>query len=156
MARALRERLDQDLEVIFRLIGLQYPQEDIHDAYAALRSSHPDRRTAAIEFMDNVLRADLKSTILPLLEEASSEHLIDRAALQFGVQVNNTEDSLRLILDLPDRWLKSCALYEIGSRGFIQLADVARRLAAENDAVVQETALWALGRLEGDLADARG
>ena len=102
LARALRERLDQDLEVIFRLIGLQYPQKDIHDAYAALRSSHPDRRTAAIEFMDNVLRADLKSIILPLLEEASSEHLIDRADLQFGIQVNNTEDSLRLILALPD------------------------------------------------------
>ena len=156
LARALRERLDQDLELIFRLIGLQYPQKDIHDAYAALRSSRPDRRTAAIEFMDNVLRADLKSIILPLLEEASSEHLIDRAALQFGIQVDNTEDSLRLILEQPDSWLKSCALYEIGSRGLIQLADVCRRLARESDEMVRETAQWTLGRLEWGPAGAGG
>jgi len=41
---ALREMLDRDLEVIFRLLGLQYSQKDIFFAYSALRSTQADRR----------------------------------------------------------------------------------------------------------------
>ncbi len=150
LARTIQERLDQDLEIIFRLIGLQYPQKDIYHAYTALRGTQSDRRAAALEFMDNVLRPDLKSVILPLLEEASTEHLIDRATTRFGIRVTSVEDSLRLLLERSDSWLKSCALYEIGTRGLGQLADACRRLAVDGDALVRETAQSALRQLGED------
>ena len=150
LARAIQERLDQDLEMIFRLIGLQYPQKDIYHAYTALRGTQSDRRAAALEFMDNVLQPDLKSVILPLLEEASTEHLIDRATTRFGIRVTSVEDSLRLLLERSDSWLQSCALYEIGTRGLGALADACRRLAVDGDALVRETAQMALRQLGED------
>ena len=148
LVRALRERLDLDLEVIFRLLGLRYSQQDIYSAYIALRGSHRDRRIAALEFMDNVLRQDLKSIVLPLLEETSSQRFVEGAAEHFGIRIEGIEDSLRRIIEERDSWLKSCALYEIGVRRMVQLEGLCRRMASEGDALVRESALWALAQLE--------
>ena len=147
LGRALRERLDLDLEVIFRLLGLRYPQQDIYFAYTALRGNHRNRRTAALEFMDNVLRQDLKSIILPLLEETSSERLGAGAAEHFGIRIGSIEESLRRIIEDRDSWLKSCALHEIGNRRMTQMEELCRRLAEGSDALVRESALWAVARL---------
>ena len=152
LVRAIQERLDENLEIIFRLIGLEYPQKDIYDAYTAFRGNRSDRRAAAIDFMDNVLRPDLKSIILPLLEEASTERLLDRGATRFGIRIDGVEASLTLLLEQPDVWLKSCALYEIGTRGLVGLADSCRQLAVDGDAMVRETALMALRQLGEDPA----
>ena len=55
-----------------------------------------------------------------------------------------------MLLERSDSWLKSCALYEIGTRGLGQLADACRRLAVDGDALVRETAQLALRQLGED------
>ena len=147
LGRALKERLDQNLEIIFRLLGLQYPQKDMYFAYHALKGTRAERRTAAIEFLDNMLHKNLKSIILPLLEESSTERLIDRASRLFGIQTRDRKDALRLILLQPDVWLKVCALYQVGEERMTDLADTCRALLADPDPLIRETAEWALGRL---------
>ena len=156
LSRTIRERLDRDLELIFRLIGLQYPQKDIYFAYSALRSEQRDRRAAALDFIDNVLRADLKSIILPLLEEGSTGHHFNRAAERFGIEISGTEDALKLVLEQSDSWLTACALYEVGRRNMTQMLETCRRLAQEGDSLVRESAGWALGQLETDRTPAAG
>ncbi len=144
---ALREKMDQDLEIIFRLLGLQYRQKDIYFAYSALKGSRSDRRAAAIEFLDNLLQKNLKSLILPLLEEPSAERLIDMASRIFGIPPYTREEALRKILERPDVWLKACALHEIGDERITALSDLCRTFSGATDLVVRETAEWALKRV---------
>jgi AAA family ATP:ADP antiporter len=149
MIRSLKERLDQDLEIIFRLLGLQYPQKDIHSAYAALKGNRADRRTSAIEFLDNLLQKNLKSSILPLLEEGSTDRLIDRASRMFKLRTPTREEALRSLVEHKDAWLKVCALHEIGVKKLVKFRDACMFLAADRDPLIQETARWALARLGG-------
>jgi AAA family ATP:ADP antiporter len=146
LGRALKERMDQDLEIIFRLLGLQYPQKDIYFAYAALKGGHSDRRASAIEFLDNLLQKNLKSIILPLLEESSVERLIDRASRLLGIQSKRAEEALTLILQRQDAWLKACALHEVGEKRLKNFVETCRAMAKDEDPVVRETAEWALKR----------
>jgi len=146
LARALKERLDQNLELIFRLLGLQYPQRDIYFAYTALQGNRSDRRGAAIEFLDTLLHSDMKALILPLLEEGSTQQLIDRAISTFGIEAKEPEEALRLILEQPDAWLKACALHEVGDRRLVALREIVERLTRDAEPLVRETAEWALTR----------
>ena len=148
LGKALRERLDQNLEIIFRLLGLQYPQKDIRFAYAAIKGQRTDRRKAAIEFLDNVLQKNLKSIILPLVEEASTERLVDRAQRLFGIETRGKEYALRLILQQPGAWLKVCALHQVGAERITGLLDTSRSLTRDADPLVRETAQWVVNRCE--------
>jgi AAA family ATP:ADP antiporter len=144
LGRALREKLDRHLEIIFRLLGLRYPQKDIYFAYAALKGLRPDKRASALEFLDNILQENLRAIILPLLEETSSKRLLERAARSFGVPVSDREEAIRMILLQPDAWLKACALCEIGENRLTQLTDLCRQLAGDQNPLIRESAEWAL------------
>jgi ATP/ADP translocase/HEAT repeat protein len=113
MVRALREQLQKDLELIFRLLALGYSRREIYLAYNALTGTRADRKTAAIEFLDNVLPARLKSVILPLLEESSPEVLIVHAEQLFGIKPLNRQDALRRLASRPESWLGMCAEHEL-------------------------------------------
>jgi ATP:ADP antiporter, AAA family len=113
LALALREQLKKDLEVIFRLLALGYSRKEMFLAYSALEGSRSDRKTAAIEFLDNVLSPKLKSVILPLLEESSPEVLVLRGEQLFGIKPVSREDALRQLASRPEGWLKECAEYEL-------------------------------------------
>jgi hypothetical protein len=146
LTRALHERLEQRLEMIFRLLGLKYAPKDIYFAFTALKGPDIERRTAAIEFMDNILGARLKPVILPMLEETSLEALLDRAKILFGIEIPQRENALRVLLNQSDVWLKTCALHEIGDKAIHELSEDCRALAASADPLVHETAEWALAR----------
>ena len=51
LARALRERMDQELERIFRLLALLYPPRDIHNAFVWLASPRPQLQANALEVL---------------------------------------------------------------------------------------------------------
>jgi HEAT repeat protein len=150
LQRALHERMDQRLEMIFRLLGLEHDQRDIYSAYLALKGQLTDRRTSAIEFLDNVLHRDLKPLVLPLLEESNPDALLGRAKRLFGIQSAGTEEALKGLLAQNDNWLKSCALYEIGRGRIKELSESCRTLTNEKDLVVKQTATWALAQCVGD------
>jgi AAA family ATP:ADP antiporter len=143
LVRSLREHLDEYLEIIFLLLGLHYSQKDIHSAYRAMRDSKADARASAVEFLDSILHKDLKSMLLPLLEERSAERMIQRASRVFSLEIPAPEEALRLLLHQNDRWLKSCALYEVGAGKLHSFFDLCRSLRSDRDSLVGQTAAWA-------------
>jgi AAA family ATP:ADP antiporter len=147
LLRAVHERLEQKLEIVFRLLGLLYPQKDIYSAFLAWRGARADRRTAAIEFLDNLLEKPLKGLILPLLEETSVEAQLAAAGTSLGIKVSDRDHALRRLLAMPDVWLRACALYEIGEKRIRALAGDCRALAGTAEPLVNETAGWALAQL---------
>jgi hypothetical protein len=140
--------MDQNLELIFRLLGLQYPMRDIYSAFSALKGTRPARRTSAIEFLDSLLRQDLRAVILPLLEESSTERLVELAVRTFGVRPRSREEALETILEQNDEWLVACALHEIGSRRITGQERRCREFMDDGRPLVRETAAWALRQLE--------
>jgi ATP:ADP antiporter, AAA family len=146
LGKVLRERLDQNLQIIFKLLGLRYSQRDMDAAYVALKSTQSDRRTSAVEFLDNILDKNQKPMILPLLEESSSEKLVVRAQRLFGIQVSSRLEALRLILRQGDPWLKACALNEAGNSRIVELTDELRTLANDPEPTIREMVQWAAKR----------
>ena len=146
LVRSLHEHLDEYLEIIFRLLGLHYSQKDIYSAYRAMKGNKTDARATAIEFLDSILHKDLKSILLPLLEERSAERAIQRASKVFGLEIPEPQEALRLLLLQDDRWLKSCAIHDIGARRLSDLSDLCRGFRDSGDTLVSQTAVWATAR----------
>ena len=111
LIRAVRERLDQHVEILFRLLGLEYTQKEMHSAFIAYKGK--ESRNTAIEFLDNVMQHDEKTVILPILEQSSPQEMAQRAKSHFGIKPLERGDALRLLASRSDVWLKTCALQVI-------------------------------------------
>jgi hypothetical protein len=139
--------------MVFRLLGIGYPQKDIYFAYAALKGSRKDKRIAAIEFLDNLLKKDIKRLILPLLEEDTPERLFARAVRYFNLRAPGRREALKILLQQPDPWLKACSLHTVGLERIMELEPLCRELEQDRDARVSETARWTLDRMASMNAD---
>jgi len=144
--KTLHERLEQELEMIFRLLGLRHAQQDIHSVYTALKSTRADKRASAVEFLDIILNKNLKPVLLPLLEEKSIERLLELSSRTFGIYVVSHNEALRQILRQQDTWLKACALYVVGTSAIRDLADDCQRLLDAREPLLREMAEWAWKR----------
>jgi epoxyqueuosine reductase QueG len=120
---------------------------DIYSAFSALRGTRPARRTAAIEFLDSLLRQDLRAVILPLLEEPSTARLAEIAMRNFDLPPRRREEALGVILEQNDEWLMACALHEVGATRTTELENMCRKLADDKRPLVRETAAWAVRQL---------
>lgn len=69
----LIQKLERNLGIyfmdIFKLLGLYYPHEDIAKAYQNLKTGTKNSMDYAIELLDNTLKKDLRSIVLPLVED---------------------------------------------------------------------------------------
>ncbi len=112
LIRALEIRLDENLERIFRLLGLSYPPVEMYNAYKGIKSPDKDVRISAMEFLDNILEINIKQIVIPVIEtglspEPSKEKdLPDEfescAALLRGEDDVLKEKTLNLLLYQPD------------------------------------------------------
>ena len=69
----LRHHIDRYLEAyladIFKLLGLCYPQKDIRMVYQNIRTGTRNSVAIAVEWLDNVLKKDVKDVLLPIVED---------------------------------------------------------------------------------------
>jgi hypothetical protein len=154
--RALGESIRQELERIFRLLGLLYPRLDLHSAYFGLQSNDPTVYDNALEFLENVLKSQLRGMLVPLLDGKVS--LKDRAVIAerfVRAKVENREQAVAELVASDDPWLKSCGAYAIGSLGLITLEGELNRCLEHPDPLLRETARAAKTRLQGVSGKAR-
>lgn len=110
MIAALRQVMEQELERIFRLIALLAPAASLHDAYVGVRSSNTLVRANALEYLENVLKPELRSVLLPLIDSHVSE--AERAVLAeriVGPPLATAEQAVAVLLTSDDPWLRSRA-----------------------------------------------
>jgi ATP:ADP antiporter, AAA family len=110
---ALYERLYDDQERIFRLLGLRYSSKEMYDAYIGVMSRRTDLKENAIEFLDNVIDKKFKKSIIPIVESKSVKMLMDDYSDLMAFEFNNESDCLVSLIEDSDNWLKTCALYMI-------------------------------------------
>ncbi len=145
LARTIKNRAEQAIERVFRLLGLCYAQRDIHASYDSLRRNRGEEAAAALEFLENVLDRSLGRVLVPLLE--SSGAVVEKAHSLFGIEVRGAEAAVAELIRSGDAWLVACAVATAAEQGFTRLLpdiDGARRNAGGD---VVQVALAAAAKL---------
>lgn len=137
---ALEEKLDNNLERIFRLLGLKYPPKDLFNAYLAVKSNRSNLIANSIEFLDNILDSNLKKIFIPVVESAPVEILLNKTKELFGFDYPSEPESINLILQIDDNWLKICVLHLITELNDNKSIDSATKLLDDPDLMVKEAA----------------
>lgn len=142
----LREQLEQSLDCIFKLFSLKYDQADIDTAYFGLKSEKQDIRINAIEFLDNLLKSKLKSTILPLIEY----HILEsdgHSVSSFEPRVVPEKEILTMLLRNRGPRMKLAVLNVIKFSVDESYLDVVKPLIKHPNLVVQRFAIRTLKEL---------
>jgi hypothetical protein len=100
--------MEQELERIFRLIALLSPATSLEDAYVGVRSANNLVRANALEYLENVLRPDLREVLLPLIDPLVSDADRARLADRFvGATLGTADEAVAALLASDDPWLRS-------------------------------------------------
>lgn len=140
---ALNERMDEALNRIFRRLALIYSPVDIFATYRGVISENPRVRGNALEYIENALSADDCARVLPLVDDSGDERRLHFAETRYGMRFLGFSESLDEILQGDDPWLRTCALYVVGSRRERSLLPRVELFVASRDPHERETALWA-------------
>jgi ATP:ADP antiporter, AAA family len=151
---ALHESIRQELERIFRLLGLLYPHLDLHSAYFGLQSNDSTVYDNALEFLENVLKPQLRAILVPLLDGKVSPR--ERAIIAESLvraRVGSREEAVAELVASDDPWLKSCGAYAIGKFAIRSLEAALQPCLEHSDPLMRETARAAKLRLEALASD---
>ena len=144
LSSALREDLDLHLRNVFRLLDLVSPSVDMKAILHNLTGEMaPEKRAEALEVLDNVLEGEIKTILLALLEPG---------AARVGEEAAADAPFARLLHDSASEWVTAGAIYSAAENQLSACLPQIRGLLDHPSAPVRETALHALGRLEGPAA----
>jgi ATP:ADP antiporter, AAA family len=149
VARALRHSMQHEIERIFRLLSLLLPNYDFHSAYVGLQSTSRVVQDTALEFLDNVLKPQLRDALIPLIDrDVSDLERIRIANRMVGIRCASREEAVAALLDSEDSWLKSCGAYAVGRLGLRQFEFQLEACLNHTDLFLRETAGNAKLRLQ--------
>jgi ribosomal protein S27AE len=148
--------MKQELERIFLMLDLLYPQLDLHAAHLGLQSNSVTVHDNALEFLDNVLKSQLRGMLVPLLDGKITVGERARMANRLvRAKIENQEQAVAALVTSDDPWLRSCGAYAIGTLGIRSLEAELNRCLGDSDPQLQETARAAKQRLEQSVRVAR-
>jgi AAA family ATP:ADP antiporter len=148
---AMDRAMEQELDRIFRLMGLLLPHVGLHDAYVGLRSTDDLVRANALELLDNVLSPDLRQLLVPLLDaQVSTAERIAIANRLVGAPLDSAEQAVTTLLSSEDPWLRSSAIYAVGALQLQDLGGELDRFANDPDPVLRQSVRTARRRLSGE------
>jgi hypothetical protein len=126
------------LNMIFMLMALEYPMQDMNRSWLALNSESRRERANAIELLDSLLPRALKRELLPLLERS--------AAAAAGPE--DIAQIIRRLATGDEPWLAACALYAARAAGMQGLREAARQGAASDNTALRQEAEAFLAHVE--------
>ncbi|HXY48241.1 MAG TPA: Npt1/Npt2 family nucleotide transporter [Terriglobales bacterium] len=149
VAETLSESMKQEIKRIFRLLELLYPHHDFGSAYIGLQSKSLTVHDNALEFLDTVLKSQLRELLVPLLDgKVSAAERAGIANRVVPVRIDSSEQAAAALVASDDPWLRSCGAYAIGTLGLTTLIHELKRCATDADPLVRETARQATLRLQ--------
>jgi ATP/ADP translocase/HEAT repeat protein/CRP-like cAMP-binding protein len=148
IARALHQKLSRTLDRLYRLLGLLYPWKDISAARWSLEHGDARVKASAAEYLDNLLDAQVRRRVMPVLEDLPIEEKVRRGNLLLKTRVRDQEDSLAQLVHDEDQIVAASAMLFVEQRGlWSSLADdleYALEHRDPKDWFVFEAASWAL------------
>ena len=151
VAVALETSMRYEIERIFRLMAIRWPRFDVESAYVGVMADDARVRANALEFLEAVLKPQMRTLVLPLLDPlVTREERVRLANQVLGTRVENREDAVAALVASADPWLRSCGAYAIGALGLHRLAGELDRLDTGSDPHLRETVRQARARLAGE------
>ena len=148
VARALGQKLGRTLDRLYRLLGLLYPWKDISAARWSLEHGDARVKASAAEYLDNLLDAQVRRRVMPVLEDLPIEEKVRRGNLLLKTRVRDAEDSLAQLVHDEDQIVAAAAMLFVEQRGlWAALAGDLEYALEHRDArdwFVFEAASWAL------------
>lgn len=133
VAAAVRERMEQEFERVFRLLSLLYPSRDVYNAYIGLTSHRPQLQANALEVVEHLLPSDLYRRVITGVDpDSSPAHRLQFAQRLCHSRVTSPTEALRILLHSGDSWLCACALHMAGQAGLTELSEDVRRVAHDD------------------------
>ena len=106
----------------------------------ALGSEDGRIRANGLEFLEQVLKPQLRGLVLPMIDpQVGADDRVRLANRLVGVPIEGLTEALATLLDSEDSWLKSCAAFTVGDLGLEDLRAALDKWAADEDPLVRET-----------------
>jgi CRP-like cAMP-binding protein len=149
VVRALDDKLARTIDRIYRLLSLIYPWKDIDAARRAIESGDRRTRTAAFEFLDNLLKGLVRAPVIGILEGSPDAR---PAATDLKTRSRDLDETLALLVRDDDQVLAAAAIHLVQQRQRWSLAselEFERAHRGPEARYVVEAATWALALRQG-------
>ena len=147
LAVALHEKMTRTVDRIYRLLGLLYPWKDVAAARWAIENGNSRARASALEYLDNILSAQLRRQVLPVLEELPRDDKVRRGNLLLKTRPRDVEETLLELINDDDQVVAAVAIDLVGELEMWSLAEDVEHVLAHrppHDWYVFESASWTL------------
>jgi AAA family ATP:ADP antiporter len=147
LAGALNEKLERTVDRLYRLLGLLYPWKDISAARWAIEHGDNRARASALEYLDNILSAQLRHRVMPVLEEMPLEEKVRRGNVLLKTRPRDVEETLLELINDDDQVVAASAIDLVGELEMWSLADDVEHVLSHRDPkdwYVFESASWTL------------
>lgn len=149
----LTDRMHMQLETTFGLLALLHPPEDIRAARYELFGADPAGRAHALEYLDNALAGEVRSTVFVAIGDHGHPRRFDQARQRFGIQLESRVETLKRLMTVtaPPKgeraWLAAAAVHAVHILKEPELYPLVRTLGeAAVSPLVRETARWVVTR----------
>ena len=147
LAQVLDEKIGRTVDRIYRLMGVLYPWKEITAARWAIE--HGDRRAgaSALEYLDNILAAQLRRYLMPILEDVPLEEKVRRGNVILQTRPRDVEETMLHLINDDDQVVAASAIDLVGEKEMWQLTDDVEHVLAHRDPTdwyVFEAASWTL------------
>ncbi|WP_046744351.1 Npt1/Npt2 family nucleotide transporter [Kordia zhangzhouensis] len=109
IVNVLDEQMDTSLRTIFKLLAIIYNADDIKITYSGLLSDVKNARVNALEFLDNLLKGQLKFQLITLLEM----NIVDAESVHKSITkpvIEDEKDCLTLLVKTRGKRIKLLVL----------------------------------------------
>ncbi|TNE51308.1 MAG: MFS transporter [Deltaproteobacteria bacterium] len=138
LTEAMDERCETIMNTIFETLALLYPRRQIHLVAHHLQQKDARMRSYAIELLDNLLSAEIKRKLLPILEVDVRES----GEMPAPVATSVPEILERLSED-KNPWVRSAVLWTVGNNELVEQREMVETSLEHDEPMVRETALIA-------------
>jgi AAA family ATP:ADP antiporter len=149
LIQLLEQRLDRQLQRIFRFLGIKYRPNDVDPILNSILNGKEEQRLHAIEFLDNILNKELKKELIPVAEsiliDVTSEEMIQK----LNLKVYSEEECYNALLNRKDMKLKQAVLYLIEQTGNPKFVPLVQLAAKDNNERVRNKAAEVLKVISG-------
>jgi ATP/ADP translocase len=139
--RRLQASHDQEIERIFRILSLLFPETDFRSAHYGLRSSDPTGRDHALEFLELVLDRDLRRRLVTLLDPTTPlDERVVPILRHTGFEAPTARELAAALVESEDPWLKACGISSVGALGLREFAGQVEACLDAGDPLLREAA----------------